>query len=147
MIIKFFNENVFTRFGCPAKLFIDNAIDFRAEELVDTCESMGIQLVHSTSYYPQGNRLAWSFTKILVRIIKKLLEDNKTNYDSKLKFSLWTYRVTNKNSIGNYPFKLVYGPDAIFPIQLILPVAKFLQEEHDEDNGIARRMSNLVELQ
>jgi len=60
VIIKFLNENIFTRFGCPTKLVTDNAIAFKAEELVDMCESMGIQLVHSTSYYPQGNALAES---------------------------------------------------------------------------------------
>jgi len=75
------------------------------------------------------------------------LEDKKKNWDSKLKFALWADRVTNKKTIGNSPFKLVYGVDVVFPIQLILPVAKFLQEEQDEENDIARRMSNLVELQ
>ena len=103
--------------------------------------------MHSTSYYPQGNGLAESSNKSLVRIIKKLLEDNKKNWDSKLKFALWADRVTNKKSIGNSPFKLVYGVDVVFPIQPILPVAKFLQKEQDEENDMARRMSNLVELQ
>jgi hypothetical protein len=37
---------------------------------------MGIQLVHSTSYYPQGNGLVESSNKSLVRIIKKWLEQN-----------------------------------------------------------------------
>eukprot|EP00253_Pinus_taeda_P007612 PITA_07612 len=95
LIIKFLNENIFTRFGCPIKLVTDNVAAFRAEELMDMCESMGIQLMHSTSYYPQGNGLAESSNKSL----------------------------------------------------LSLPVAKFLQEEQDEENDIARRMSNLVELQ
>ena len=75
------------------------------------------------------------------------MEDNKKSWDSKLKFALWVDRVTNKKSIGNSSFKLVYGADAVFPIQLILPVAKFLQEEQDEEDDMARRMSNLVELQ
>ena len=64
-----------------------------------------------------------------------------------MKFALWADRVTIKKSIGNSPFKLVYGVDAVFPIQLILPVAKFLQEEQDEENDMVRRMNNLVELQ
>ena len=64
-----------------------------------------------------------------------------------MKLALWADRVTNKNSIGNSPFKLFYGTDVVFPIQLILPVAKFLQEEHDEENNMEKRMSNLVELQ
>ena len=41
----------------------------------------------------------------------------------------------------------MYGTDAVFPIQLILPMAKFLQEEQDEENDMATRMSKLVELQ
>ena len=82
----------------------------------------------------------------MVRVIKKLLEDNKKSWDSKLKFALWADRVTIKKSIGNSPFKLVYGTDAVFPIQLILPVAKFLQEEQEEENDMVRRMNNLVEI-
>ena len=42
---------------------------------------------------------------------------------------------------------MVYGTDAIFPIQLVLTVAKFFQEEHDEPNNMVRRMLDLVELE
>ena len=55
--------------------------------------------------------------------------------------------MTNKKSIGTSPFNLVYGTEAIFPIQLILPVAKLFQEEQDEPNDMVRRMLDLVELQ
>ena len=55
--------------------------------------------------------------------------------------------MTDKRSIGASPFKLVYGTEAIFPIQLILPVAKFFQEEQDDPNDMVRRMLDLVELQ
>jgi len=77
VVMKFLTKNIFTKFGCPTKIVTDNAAAFIARELVDMCESMGIKLVHSTSYYPQGNGWAQSSNKILVRIIKKLLEDNK----------------------------------------------------------------------
>eukprot|EP00253_Pinus_taeda_P021919 PITA_21919 len=147
VVIKFFNENIFTRFGCPSKLVTDNGAAFKAKELVDMTESMGIQVVHSTSYYPQGNGLSESSNKSLLKVIKKLLEDNKKSWDSKMKFALWADRIAIKKSIGNSPFKLVYGADAVFSIQLILPVAKFLQEEQDEENDMVRRMNNLVELQ
>ena len=55
--------------------------------------------------------------------------------------------MTNKKSLGNSPFNLVYSTEAIFPIHLVLPVAKFFQEEHDEPNDMVRRMLDLVELQ
>jgi len=75
--MKFLTENIFTRFGFPTKIVTDNATAFRERELVDMCQSMCIKLVHSTSYYPQGNGLAESSNKSLVRIIKKVLEENK----------------------------------------------------------------------
>eukprot|EP00253_Pinus_taeda_P029182 PITA_29182 len=78
VVIKFLNENIFTRFDCPTKLVTDNATDFRAEELVDMCESMGIQLVHSTSYYPQGNGLEESSKKSLLIIpVAKLFQEEQ----------------------------------------------------------------------
>ena len=145
--MRFLYENIFIRFGCPVRLVTDNAPAFKAGALVNMCESMGIQLLHSTSYYPRGNSLDESSNKTLVRIIRKLLENNQKIWDSKLKFALWVDRVTEKRSIGTSSFKLVYGTKAIFPIQLILPVAKFFQEEQDEPNEMVRRMLDLVELQ
>ena len=144
--MKLLSENIFSRFGCPHKLITDNAVAFKAKELVEMCDSMGIKLVHSTSYYPQGNGLAESSNKSLIKIIKKLLEDNKKNWDAKLKYALWADRVTIKKSTGSSPFKLVYGTDAIFPIQLTLHVAKLLQTAQDEEDDIANRITNLTEL-
>jgi len=114
--------------------------------LVEMCDSMGIKLVHSTSYYPQGNGLVESSNKSLIKIIKKLLEDNKKNWDAKLKYALRVDRVTIKKSIGSAPFKLIYGTDAIFPIQLTLPVAKLLQTTQDEEDDVANRITDLTEL-
>jgi len=144
--MKFLTENIFSRFGCPHKLITDNAAAFRVKELVQMCDSMGIKLVHSTSYYPQGNGLAESSNKSLIRIIKKLLEDNKKNWDSKLKYALWADRVTIKKSTCNSPFKLVYGTEVVFPIQLTLHVEKFLQEEQDEEEEMAKRITDLAEI-
>ena len=75
------------------------------------------------------------------------MENNKKRWDSKLKFSLWDDKVTETRSIGTSPFKLVYGTEAIFPIQLILLVEKLFQEEEDEPNDMIRRRMDLVELQ
>jgi transposase InsO family protein len=145
--MKFLYENILIRFGFPKRLVTNNAIAFKVDTLVDMCKSMGIQLVHSTSYYPQGNGLVESSNKSLVRIIRKLLEENQRSWDSKLKFSLWADRVTIKKSIGTSPFKVVYGTYVILPIHLVLLVAKFFQEEKTESNDMVRRMLDLVELQ
>jgi transposase InsO family protein len=87
-----------------SKIVINNAASFKVEPMIKFCERYGITLVHSTPYYPQGNGLAESSNKSLINIIKKLLEDNKKAWDSKLKFSLWDDRVTTNRSLGVSPF-------------------------------------------
>jgi transposase InsO family protein len=120
---------------------------FRSKPLIKFCEQYEISLIHSTPYYPQGNGLAESSNKSLIKLIKKLLEDNKRAWDSKLKFSLWADRVTTKKSLGISPFQLVYGTEAIFPTQLALSVAKFLQDLEGEPDNMVRRIHQLVEVQ
>ena len=76
-----------------------------------------------------------------------MLFENKKSWDTKLKFSLWANRVTIKKSIGTSPFQLVYGIDVVFPVQLVTPVIKFMQEIKEEPDDIRRRMFQIVQLQ
>jgi transposase InsO family protein len=103
-VIIGFLEDIMARFGCPNIIVTDNAASFKAEPLNQFCEKFGIALIHSTPYYPQGNGLEESSNKSLIKIIKRLLEDNKKAWDSKLKFALWADRVTTKKSLGVSPF-------------------------------------------
>jgi hypothetical protein len=140
-------EDIIARFGCPSRIFIDNATSFKSEPLVKFCEQFKISLIHSTPYYPQGNGLAEYSNKILIKLIKRLLEDNKRAWDSNLKFALWANRVTKKKSLGTSPFQLVYGTEVVFPTQLALPVAKFFQDHEGEPDHMVRRIPQVVEVQ
>jgi hypothetical protein len=103
-VIIVFLEDIMAIFGCPNIIITDNAASFKFEPLIQFCEQFGISLIHSNSYYPQGNGLTKSCNKILINIIKRMLEDNKKAWDSKLKFSLWSNRVTKKRWLGVSPF-------------------------------------------
>jgi transposase InsO family protein len=146
-VIIGFLEDLITRFGFPNKIVTDNAAAFRSEPLAKFCEQFKIKLIHSTRYYPQGKGLAESSNKSLIRIIKRMLEDNKNAWHSRLKFTLWANQVTTKRSISVSPFQLVYGAEAIFPSHLSIPVAKFLQDCQEEPDDMIKRIHQLVEVQ
>ena len=78
---------------------------------------------------------------------KKLLQDNKRAWHTKLKFSLWDERISTKKAFGTSPFQLIYGLYVIFPAYLVLPIMKYLQEQESEQNSIQRRMNQLIEVQ
>ena len=82
-----------------------------------------------------------------MRIINKLLQENKRDWHSKLKYALWDDIIRTKREIGTSPFHLVYGLDVVFPTSLGLPIMKYLQEEDIELNEIQRWINQLIEIQ
>jgi hypothetical protein len=76
-VIIGFQEDIIARFGFPNRIINENDASFKTEPLIMFFEQFGIALIHSTPYYPQGNGLAESSNKSLIKIIKRLLEDNK----------------------------------------------------------------------
>ena len=69
-------------------------------KMINFCHQYHITLGHSTTYYQQGNGLAKSSNKSIVRIIKKVLQENKNAWKLKLKYTLWADRICTKRSIG-----------------------------------------------
>jgi len=41
---------------------------------------------------------------------------------------------------------MVYDAEVVFPIQLTLPMAKFLKEEQNEEEDMEKRITDLVEV-
>jgi transposase InsO family protein len=115
-VIISFLKDIIAIFGCPSRIVTDNAASFKSEPLVKFCEQFEISLIHSTPYYPEGNGLEESSNKSLIKLIKRLLEDNKRAWDSKIKFTLWVDRVTTKKSLDTSPFQVVYGTRLCFPL-------------------------------
>ena len=60
---------------------------------------------------------------------------------------LYGLRGCVKRLIGTSPFQLVYGKEAVIPIQLRLSVPKLVQHEEDEQNDMLRRLYELIKLQ
>ena len=145
--MDFLEENILDPFGCPRRIVTDNAAAFKSKKMIDFCHKYHISLNHSTAYYPQGNGLAESSNKSLVRIIKKLLEDNKRSWHTKLKYSLWDDRISTKKAIGMSPFQLVYGTEVVFLASLGVPVLRYFQNQQEEPNHMQRRINQIIELE
>jgi hypothetical protein len=103
-------------------------------------------LGHSTYHYPQGNGLVESSNKILIRIINNMLSQNKNAQYFHLKYAVWEDRFIPKRYIGTSPFHLLYVLEAIFSINLSLPMMKLLQYEEEESDGMQRRIIQLIEV-
>lgn len=147
MVIKFLEENIITRFGCPYALVCDNGSAFSSLKFSNWAFEYGVTLKFSSNYYPQGNGLAESTNKNLSNVIKKLLDKNLRDWHTQLRFALWADRVRVESSLGTSPYHLVYGHDPIFPIQLRISTLQFMQECWDQEDKIKTRLSQLLLLE
>eukprot|EP00253_Pinus_taeda_P004647 PITA_04647 len=146
IVMKFLEENIFSRFGFPIKIITDNTQVFNSSKFIAFCQKYNVILSHSIAYHMQGKGLAESTNKTLMKILKKTIVENQKDWDSKLKFSLWAVRVTTRRSTGKSPVELVYGTQALFLSQLVKLVIAMVQEAKEELNALIRRMNKLVKL-
>jgi hypothetical protein len=82
--MNFLETNIFSIFGYLRKIIIENAQEFKSKSMIELCGTHNISLTNTTPYYPRGNGLVKSSNKTLIRIMKKLLSENKKSMDSKL---------------------------------------------------------------
>ncbi|KAJ9564196.1 hypothetical protein OSB04_000162 [Centaurea solstitialis] len=112
------------RFGVPSEIMCDNGSQFISEKTRKFCDERGIMLITSTPRYPQSNGLAESSNKVIINSIRKRLKEAKGKWVEELPSVLWANRTTPRTSIGQTPFSLVYGCEAVLPIESQLPIAR-----------------------
>ena len=75
------------------------------------------------------------------------MTENYKDWPSKLHFALWGYRTSVRTSTGATPFSLVYGVEAVQPIELEIPSLRIaLESQLDEVDWIRARYDELVLL-
>jgi hypothetical protein len=102
-------------------LVFDNTSYLSSLKLIEFALEKGIIIRYSAHYYPQGNGVAESTNKNLIRILKKTVIDHHRNWHNALPNALWADRVTPKVALDTSPSFLVYGKEAILPSNIFLP--------------------------
>jgi hypothetical protein len=145
---KFLYENILCRFGCPIELVSDQGTHFINEVIATLTSHYAIVHKKSTVYYPQANGLAESTNKTLQNILRKIVNENRTDWDQKLQSALWAYRTSYKTSIGSTPFRLAYGLEAVMPIEFTIPSLRIqVRERLNERDSEAKRVQYLLQLE
>ena len=93
-----------------------------AEPSGNTVLTWGIKNRYSTPTYPQGNGQADTANKVIMNGLKKRLDVAKGKWVEELPHVLWTYQTTPRRSTGETPFSLMYGAEAVIPLETGFPM-------------------------
>ncbi|RVW48325.1 Transposon Tf2-2 polyprotein [Vitis vinifera] len=112
----FTKSHIICRYGVPHELISDRGVHFRAE--VDTLvQRYSIRHHRSSAYRPQTNGAVEAANKNIKRILRRMVETSR-DWSEKLPFALWAYRTSFRTSTGATPYSLVYGMEAMLPVEI-----------------------------
>ena len=80
-------------------------------------QEYGIQHHRSSAYRPQTNWAIEAANNNIKRILRKMVETSR-DWSEKLPFVLWAYRTSFCTSTGSAPYSLVYGMEAVMPVEI-----------------------------
>ena len=123
----------------------DNGLQFDSKAFRRYCSELGIANRYSTPTYPQGNGQAEIINKTIVNGLKKRLDDAKGMWVEELPHVLWTYRTTPHRSIGETPFSMTYGTEAVIPLEINFPTQKTSSFCPNANNGLLEKSLDLIE--
>ena len=127
-VIEFITEHIIHRFGIPQTLTTDQGSSFISKEVRVFIESYKIKLLNSSPYYAQVNGQAESSNKILIKLIKKKIEENPKRWHEVLSEVLWAHRISRHGATKVTPFELVYGQEAILPVEVNLDAYRLAKQ-------------------
>ncbi|XP_059629646.1 uncharacterized protein LOC132272531 [Cornus florida] len=122
-VTAFIRENIICQFGIPAIILSDNGTPFVNYRVAQLLQQYNITQRRSSTYYPKGNGQAEATNKSLLKIISHTVAEHKSNWVDQLPLALWAHRTSKKRATGQTPFSLLYGTEAILPIEIAIPAA------------------------
>nr|XP_025702844.1 uncharacterized protein LOC112803575 [Arachis hypogaea] len=130
---KFIWRQIITRFGIPEVIISDNGTQFTDKKFRELLEGLRISHRFSSVEHPQTNGQVESANKIIVKGLKKRLDEAKGLWADELGSVLWSCRTTPQTSTGETPFRLTYGVEAVIPVEIGNPSPRKTVGGNDEE--------------
>ncbi|XP_070022633.1 uncharacterized protein [Nicotiana sylvestris] len=121
-------------FRIPKEIACDNGPQFIGTKVTKFFEDLKIKRITSSPYHPSANGQAKSMNKVIIQNLKKILEVTKGKWLEELPGVLWEYRTTAKSSMGETPFSLVYGAEALNPVEIGELTLRYFQANEEANN-------------
>ena len=117
---KVLYNDFFLRFGFPSRVLTDQGREFQNTMFQHLEKYVGIIKSRTTPYHPETNGLVERHNGTLLHMLRTLPEKEKGQWPAKLNKMMFSYNSTQHSSTGFTPFRLMFGREAVLPIDWLL---------------------------
>jgi transposase InsO family protein len=120
-VVAFFT-NIIHCFGVPNSIITDNGTQFTGRKFLDFCEDHHIWVDWAAVAHPMTNGQVERANGMILQGLKPRIYNDLNKFGRRwmkeLPSVVWSLRTTPSRATGFTPFFLVYGAEAILPIDL-----------------------------
>ncbi|XP_028208435.1 uncharacterized protein LOC114391656 [Glycine soja] len=127
VVVRFIKNQIICRYGVPNRIITDNGTNLNNKMMKDLCEEFKIEHHNSSPYRPQMNGAVEATNKNIKKIVQKMVVTYK-DWHEMLPYALHGYRTSVRTSTGATPFSLVYGMEAVLPVEVEIPSMRVIME-------------------
>ena len=117
----------------------DNDTQFASKQLGKLCLMLGMKQVFASVEHPQTNGQVKSTSRVLLRGLKRRLQKAKGTWVEEVPRIVWAYHTTPQSTTKETPFNLVYGSNAMIPVEIQKNSPRFqnfVAEESNEERKV-----------
>ncbi|KAG8474326.1 hypothetical protein CXB51_033841 [Gossypium anomalum] len=119
-VSRFLKKKIICRYGMPERIISDNALNLNNKTIAEVCSQFKIKHHNSSPYHPKMNGAVEATNKNIKKIVGKMAK-TYIDWHEKLPFALLAHRTSIRTSTGATTFSLVYGMEAVLPIEVEIP--------------------------
>ena len=141
------------QFGVPMQILTDQGREFEGQLFQEVCRLLRIHKIRTSPYRPQTDGLVERQNRTLLEMLSKYVRYQYSDWVDHLPFLVMAYNTSVHDSTGCTPFSLIYGREALLPIDLVYPpinlepfhfksgseYVEFLKQTISETHTIARK--------
>jgi transposase InsO family protein len=121
--VDFIQEIIF-RFGIPNNIITDLRSNFTSSKFFDFCKQRSILIKYASVAHPRAYGQVERGNVMILDALRKNVYDKSEKFAGKwikeLPYIVWSLRTQPSRALhGNTPFFMVYGSEAVLPVDLI----------------------------
>ncbi len=135
-----FIRKIVCRYGVPMELLTDQGAQLTSEMMKYVCAKLGTLKIQTSAYHPASDGLVERFMSTLVKMLAQYMSTTQKDWSDILDYVLFAYRTSVQSSLKESSHFLVFGCDALIPIDsaLGLPNPAYVDQPESKVEFIQR---------